>query len=90
MPVFEYRPWPSYSASNEENVPALTFPSQNVEEFINQKYNPGQLRERYHFSRDSMGKVKAKAKAKAKANQECGTDKAISHFHALTAFLWRV
>lgn len=64
--------------------PIFKLPYLEPEEFII-RYDPGPLRERiFHFSPDSM------AKLKAKANGECGTEtQVISSFMALSGLVWK-
>ncbi|KAJ0756622.1 putative transferase [Helianthus annuus] len=62
--------------------PIVTLPFTHEDEYINRPDRP-MLRERiFHFSSDSL------AKLKAKANSECGTTK-ISTLQSLSAVVWR-
>ncbi|XP_050366825.1 uncharacterized acetyltransferase At3g50280-like [Argentina anserina] len=66
----------------EGHGPIFSLPYTNPDEFVYRFESP-ELRERmFHFSSESL------AKLKAKANSECGTSK-ISSFQALSALLWR-
>ncbi|XP_021768221.1 uncharacterized acetyltransferase At3g50280-like [Chenopodium quinoa] len=62
--------------------PAIPLPFTHPNEFVS-RYEVGQLRERFfHFSRDSI------ARLKAKANKESNTNN-ISSFQSLSALVWR-
>ncbi|KAG5030717.1 hypothetical protein GLYMA_06G041400v4 [Glycine max] len=62
--------------------PLINLPFKNHDEFISRFESP-KLRERiFHFSAESI------AKLKAKANKECNTTK-ISSFQSLSALVWR-
>ncbi|KAI7755407.1 hypothetical protein M8C21_005575 [Ambrosia artemisiifolia] len=66
----------------EGSDPVVTLPFSHEGEYINRPDRP-MLRERiFHFSSDSL------AKLKAKVNSECGTTK-ISTLQALSTFVWR-
>ncbi|KAJ8450958.1 hypothetical protein Cgig2_032583 [Carnegiea gigantea] len=63
--------------------PIFKLPYLEPEEFII-RYDPGPLRERiFHFSPESM------ARLKAKANEEAGGTQVISSFMALSGLVWR-
>ncbi|XP_004291090.1 PREDICTED: uncharacterized acetyltransferase At3g50280-like [Fragaria vesca subsp. vesca] len=62
--------------------PIFSLPYTNPDEFI-ERFEAPELRERiFHFSSESIAKIKSKA------NSECRTSK-ISSFQALSALLWR-
>ncbi|KAL5559064.1 hypothetical protein UlMin_035275 [Ulmus minor] len=66
----------------EGRGPIITLPFTHPDEFIS-RFEAPQLRERYfHFSSESV------AKLKAKANSECNSPN-ISSLQALSAFVWR-
>lgn len=63
--------------------PLITLPYTNPNEFISKFEQPTLKARFFHFSAESI------AKLKAKVNSECGPNFKISSFQALSAFLWR-
>ncbi|OVA11246.1 Transferase [Macleaya cordata] len=67
----------------DQEDPTINLPFSHHDEFI-ERYRSPPLRERiFHFTPESM------AKLKAKANAECNTGNKISSFQALSALMWR-